>query len=459
MRWWLLLLVGCGTSQTSRDAFVINTIAEDNYEWSLREPELVRMKLTKMQRDPFGWLRGTAAVYWRDVTDPGVRPTTQFGSDAASRVLLCGDPHPENLGSFLASDGSIFLDWSDFDTSGYGPFEGDLRRLATGLMIATRDPDADVGDFVLDPDFDDELAHRVATGYVSQLVDLSNGIAPAPVTTGSGKLIDKLISKAIQNGDANKELTDDTSVDQNGNRYFQLGDQDPVADDGVIESRLDAPTADERTNVVNALQPYLARMNVGTIVDVARRFGSGVSSYAALRYYVLTSTDVILEVKEERDGLVIHGAPQLQAAEWNSPSIRAVEAQRRLQLRPDADQLLASADVMPLAFRVHDETSYQRGVDSTDLGALYADPTKREQLSDLAEVFGRMLARAHGVALTEDGVPGWTVILPLLGDGAAFGDEVSQFAQADAAQILGDWQSLRDQDVGAMIVPAHGDTP
>jgi hypothetical protein len=102
---------------------------------------------------------------------------------------------------------------------------------------------------------------------------------------------------------------------------------------------------------------------------------------------------------------------------------------------------------------VHDETAYQRGVDSTDIGALAVDPDKRSQVPDLAELCGRLLARAHGAALTADGVPGWTVIMPVLGDG--FGDELSELAQADAAQTVADWQSLRTQDLAALVILAR----
>lgn len=462
VRWWPLLLMGCASPsiEEARAQYVVNAIAEDNYEWSLREPALVRMKLTKMQRDPFDWLRGTPVVFWRDVNEPGNRAPTKYGSEAASHVLLCADPHPENLGSFLAGDGTILLDWNDFDSAGYGPFEGDLRRLTAGLIIATRDPDADVATFEIDTAFAHDIATSVATGYLAQLADLANGVAPKPTTTGSGKYVDKLLAKAITNGDAKKELADNTAIDGNGHRYFQLGDQDPVADDGVIESRLDSPTADQRDQVTRALQPYLATHDAGTIVDIARKYGSGVSSYAAWRFYVLTSTDVILEVKEERDGLVIHGYPQLQSPEWESPAARVVNTQRRLQARTDSDELLGGANATPLSFRVHHETAYQRGVNSTDLGALYADPAKRDQFTAIAQVFGGMLARAHGVALTQDGVPGWSVIVPAIGgDDAGFTEELAAFATADAQAIAGDWRMLRGVDIGSMIIPRVGDIP
>ena len=453
VRWWLVFLLGCGSAASAREDFVINTLAEDNYLWAMRDPQLVAMKLAKMQRDPFIWMRGTPVVYWRDVTDAGeARTPTRFGDAASSRVLLVADPHPENIGSFRASDGAMFVDWNDFDSSGYGPFEGDLRRLAAGMIVAAHDaakPET-AGD--VDPDLQDSIAQAVATGYAAQIHALAMGQAAMPVTTGAAKYLDKLLSKAQANGDAGKDLADVSEV-VDGTRVFLTGDLDPVASDGVIEGRLTSVDPIERARLAQALVPYLAQHpELGTLVALARDIGSGVSSYAALRYLALVSADRIIEIKEERDGLIVP-LPRLQAAEWTSPAARAIDAQRRLQVRRDADVLAGVADEGTLTFRIQDHASYQRGVNASDLGDLAIDPGKRSQVLELATIFGGMLARAHGDAMTEDGVLGWTVIAPVLGDGSGFADEVSTMARADAAQVIADWQMLRGEDLGARGSP------
>ena len=459
MKWLALVAVGCGTGSSPREDFIVNTLAVDNYVYAQRDPELVALKFRKMQRDPYIWLRGTAAVWWHDATDPGeARATTAFGSPAASRVLLVADPHPENLGSFRASDGAMVVDWNDFDAAGYGPFEVDVRRLAAGLIIASHDAADPASAATVDPAYAAELARRVAVGYAAQITALAAGTAPVPVTTGAAKYLDKLIAKAIENGDAGKDLIDTTEV-VDGVRVFLTGDLDPVGDDGVIETRQTSIDPITRDVLARGLAPYLAEHpELGTVISFARAYGSGVSSYAVPRYLALLTgptavagDDHILEIKEERDGVIIHGVPELVAAEWDNPALRVVDAQHRLQLRRDADPLLGAIDVAPLAWRIHDHASYQRGVNYDDLGALAIDASKQDQVTDLAEVFGGLLARAHGLALTEDGVLGWTVIAPLLGDGTGFADEVTTFATADAQQTIADWQMLRDEDLGARV--------
>jgi hypothetical protein len=60
----LALLAACADpGRTGRDQQVITTLAEDNYTWAQREPELVAMKLALIRETPFGWLRGTARLY------------------------------------------------------------------------------------------------------------------------------------------------------------------------------------------------------------------------------------------------------------------------------------------------------------------------------------------------------------------------------------------------------------
>jgi uncharacterized protein (DUF2252 family) len=452
VRWVLISLIYACAAPVggAREQTVITALAEDNYSLALRDPALVAMKLAKMQRGPFEWLRGTAPLFWRDLTAAGSeRPATAFGDPASSRVLLVGDPHPENVGTFRAADGTMFVDWNDFDSAGYGPYEGDVRRLAAGLVIAVAD-DALAAD----------LARRVAVGYATRIGDLASGLDPVPVAAGASPYLDKVLEKASSNGDAHKDL-DEVAPVVDGARAVVYRDLDPVGDDGVIENRLaplDPVTADWVARAIAqrvAVQPEL-----GTLAGAARRLGAGVSSYASLRYYALltgpTSSpddDLVLELKEERDGVIVHGVPQLAAAEWASAAARAVDAQRRLQARRDGDAWLGAAELAPLSFKVRDHAAYQRGVNASDLAALAADPAKRDQLPALAEVLGGMLAASHARALTADGVRGLSVIAPRIGSPVAFADEVIAVAVDDAAQIVADWQSMKDRDLAQLVLP------
>src|SRR5262249_46565852 len=51
-------------------------------------------------------------------------------------VQICGDAHVRNLGAYEALDGSLVFDLNDFDETVAGPWEWDVKRLATSLILA-----------------------------------------------------------------------------------------------------------------------------------------------------------------------------------------------------------------------------------------------------------------------------------------------------------------------------------
>ena len=51
---------------------------------------------------------------------------------------LCGDAHVLNLGAYGGPDGRLVFDINDFDETIRGPFEWDVKRLATSILLAGR---------------------------------------------------------------------------------------------------------------------------------------------------------------------------------------------------------------------------------------------------------------------------------------------------------------------------------
>ena len=51
---------------------------------------------------------------------------------------LCGDAHLSNFGFFASPERSLVFDINDFDETLPGPWEFDLKRLATSFVIASR---------------------------------------------------------------------------------------------------------------------------------------------------------------------------------------------------------------------------------------------------------------------------------------------------------------------------------
>ena len=95
-----------------------------------RVPELVPIKYERMTASPFGYFRGAVPVMAADLSL--LRNTGILNQ-------ICGDAHVRNLGAYAAPDGRLVFDINDFDETVRAPFEWDLKRLATSLILAARE--------------------------------------------------------------------------------------------------------------------------------------------------------------------------------------------------------------------------------------------------------------------------------------------------------------------------------
>lgn len=451
-----------------RTAAVCNALAIDNQIWLQREPATVAMKFRKMQRNWYTWLRGTAALYWADTT--GVSPwnvPTKFGNAAAAATRVIGDPHVENLGTFRAADGTMFVDWNDFDASGFAPYWVDVRRLALSVVVAVTADDA-----ALDVEFAHAISKAVATGYATQIQTLAGGDRSWFVSTGSDALLDKLIDKAKRDGDAAKRL-DEVAPIVEGARRMAFGEMEAPGIDGVIEDELTGVGADAAAALPavvaswrTSVQPEITA-SAANIKGVRRRLGAGVSSYPALRYYVLLEgatasldDDLLIEVKESRDGIAVATPATLPSFAWNSNGERVATAQRLAQGTLAGDAMLGWAAMGPQSYRVVSRSGYQRGLNADDVAALAAKGADgKAAVLHLATTMGRLLARAHGQSPTASGALGAAVIAPLLHDrDIEFADEVATFVAAYAPRSRQDYRDAVALDLMQCTTGSFGVT-
>src|ERR1039457_6627109 len=101
-----------------------------------RVPALVPLKYQRMLASPFGFFRGAVPVMAADLA---LLPNTAIVNQ------ICGDAHVRNLGAYAAPDGRLVFDINDFDETTRAPFEWDLKRLATSLVLAGREAGANDG--------------------------------------------------------------------------------------------------------------------------------------------------------------------------------------------------------------------------------------------------------------------------------------------------------------------------
>jgi uncharacterized protein (DUF2252 family) len=95
-----------------------------------RLQHLVPIKYGRMLESPFAFLRGSAVVMAADLA-----PTPVAGLE----TVLCGDAHLSNFGVFATPERQLVFDINDFDEAFPGPWEWDLKRLATSTVVAGRE--------------------------------------------------------------------------------------------------------------------------------------------------------------------------------------------------------------------------------------------------------------------------------------------------------------------------------
>ena len=92
-----------------------------------RMENLVPLRYSRMMESPFTFFRGTAAIMAADLKNT---PNTGI------ELQLCGDCHLMNFGGFATPERKLVFDINDFDETFPGPWEWDIKRLATSFVIA-----------------------------------------------------------------------------------------------------------------------------------------------------------------------------------------------------------------------------------------------------------------------------------------------------------------------------------
>jgi len=104
----------------------VELLAEQN---ETRVPWLVPIRHARMRVSPFTFFRGSARIMAADLA-----ATPRSGLD----VQLGGDAHLSNFGGYASPSRELVFDQNDFDETLPGPWEWDVKRLATSFFVAAR---------------------------------------------------------------------------------------------------------------------------------------------------------------------------------------------------------------------------------------------------------------------------------------------------------------------------------
>ncbi len=83
-------------------------------------------------------------------------------------VQACGDAHLANFGIFGSPERLLVFDVNDFDETTPGPWEWDVKRLATSMEVAARGNGFAIAAYLGSSDVFDQAITQFAAAYADQ---------------------------------------------------------------------------------------------------------------------------------------------------------------------------------------------------------------------------------------------------------------------------------------------------
>jgi uncharacterized protein (DUF2252 family) len=383
---------------------------------------LVKLKHQMMVQSPFLYFRGAAPVMAADLA---VLPNTGIVSQ------LCGDAHVRNLGAFAAPDGRLVFDINDFDETIRGPFEWDLKRMATSLVLAGREAK-----------HKEASARGAAEEFAIHYCEQMRAFADLPILEvgrfqvhrlGSAEPVHEALLKAERATPMHtlEQLTEPASNKPGAPRRFK-----------EIKPVLTRVGGTQAVKVLAALGPYRETLepqrqhllSLYRPIDVAFKVvGTG---SIGLRDYCIyfegngAHDPLFLQMKEETTSAYAPYLPDAHPAQQNGQ--RTVEGQRAMQVQ--SDPFLGWTRMEGRDYLVRQLNDHKGSIEMEELAG--------SGLSAFAEICGELLARGHA----RSGEP--RVIAGYIGTGDRFAEAIGKFGSLYADQTEKDWQALRRSGKG-----------
>lgn len=365
----------------SRTDLIIEVLGDAFAPLMKADPVAFRTKFRKMAADPFAFYRGSACLFYADVT----RLDDPYVNDECARIWIHGDLHAENFGTYLNADGRLVFDVNDFDEAYIGHYTWDLMRFAASLGLLGWQkalPEADVR----------RLIARYLRAYLAQLGhylerDDDEDFALRLDNTGGPVHAALLEARVMRRADLLSALT----VRDGPERTFQAG-----------AGTRQLPKA-ERREVLEAFGRYLESIPESKrfdrelfyeVVDVVGSSGFGIGSAGLPAYSVLVEgssqaldNDVVLSMKQANIPAVSRFVDSSTVdGYFDHEAHRTVISQRALQVH--TDPLLGYTTLRDVGYVVSEVSPYEVDLDWSGL----SEPA---DIASVVDLLGRATAKVH----------------------------------------------------------------
>lgn len=363
-----------------------------------RVPRLLKVKYSRMAVSPFAFFRGAAPLMAADLA---AHPHTDL------RVQLCGDAHVQNLGCFAAPDGSLVFDINDFDETAPGPWEWDVKRMASSIVLAG-----------LESGHSWNSSAAAAQSFAESYCETICCLGQQPILVAARHQIhrtDKVapISAALQQAQR--------ATPQDLVKKYTTGAKNSRIRFKKVESTLWPLRGPQKQDVLQSLPLYRQSLDPEKLhlfdffrpLDVAFKI-VGTGSVGLRDFVVLMQGNgeqdtLFLQIKQEVDSAY---APYLKDLHFDQQGRRVAEGQRRIQ--PLSDLLLGWTKIGEHDYLVRQLNDHKGSIDLSKL--------EREGLKSLAQIAGELLGRGHARSGDALEIKGY------IGDGSRVPKAISEFA-------------------------------
>jgi uncharacterized protein (DUF2252 family) len=417
-----------------RSAFIAKSFT-DNYKKLMEgDPSAWRGKFRKMAQSPLAFYRGTAALFYADVS----RDEDPFLNEKTSRVWIQGDMHAENFGTYMNGKGVLVFDVNDFDEATVAPFTWDVKRFCASLALMGFQKalsDLEIRDVIkcAAQSYARQIS-RFATGQERNF-ELNTRTAQGPVleVLQKGKQLTRV---GLLDGET--EIVDGDRRFMQNSSFIQMSDAEKLKVKAALAEYFETiPDRKKRSD-----------MNY-EIKDVGRRKGLGIGSAGLIMYSTLLEgasealeNDILISVKT--------ALPAAAAKYVNDPKVagyfrheghRTATSQRALQV--NSDPFLGYCSLDGSGMFVTEISPYTADLDWGNINDM-------DDILQLVESLGRSVAKIHCVSdedsdhtlvdySTEDAIH-----QALDGKESAFVEYMLDFSEKYAVCVVNDYRLFVD---------------
>jgi uncharacterized protein (DUF2252 family) len=375
-----------------------------------RVDDLVALRVGRMAASPFAFLRGSAGLMAADLAGSPTSGVTAW---------ICGDAHASNFGLYASPERRLVMDVNDFDETLVGPWEWDLKRLVTSIVVASRETGSSEDKAVMAAT-DCARTYRAALRELAELPVLSAFYLTTDEKTIShfdvgdlGEVFKRIGKKARRNTSRRVVEKFAERAEHTGWRFVEDPPILTRIDDATAHAVLDGVEQYAEHCLDDELRRLLSRY---AVADIAHRV-VGLGSVGRRSYVMLLhgngEDSLVLQVKEAGPSAL---APYAEATPYAHDGERIVHGQRWMQTVSDI--FLGWTTIGGRPYLVRQFRDMKGSIDPVLL--------KPNQLDDYARIVGAVLARAHAQSADPRILTGYC-------DGAVGSDHGERFDRAMAA--------------------------